>query len=128
MLLIALAFIGALFSGGWFVLREHTRLPRLVGTPVTLSGNLAASRSLQPRVVMYATSWCPYCARARAFFRTHGIQYIERDVEKDEAAREDFRRFGGGVPLITVGEELVRGFDERALRRALGPWLEQPSV
>jgi len=66
-----------------------------------------------PEVVMYATSWCPYCAQARAYFKQSGIAYVEHDVEKSARARADFRRLGGrAVPLIVVGREKMNGFSE----------------
>jgi glutaredoxin len=71
-------------------------------------------------VVMYATSWCPYCAKARAYFGRNGIAYTEHDIEKSPAARAEFKRLGGrGVPLILVGRERVNGFDELAFEFAL---------
>lgn len=64
-------------------------------------------------VVMYATSWCPYCAKARAYFGKKGIAYTEYDVEKSPAANAEFKRLGGrGVPLILVGREKMSGFSE----------------
>jgi glutaredoxin len=64
-------------------------------------------------VVMYATSWCPYCAKARAYFARKGIAYAEYDVEKSATANAEFRRLGGrGVPLILVGREKMSGFSE----------------
>jgi glutaredoxin len=66
-----------------------------------------------PEVVMYATSWCPYCAKARAYFKESGIAYVEHDVEKSASARSDFKRLGGrAVPLIVVGREKMNGFSE----------------
>jgi glutaredoxin len=66
-----------------------------------------------PQVVMYATSWCPYCARARAYFAESGIAYVEHDVEKSATARAEFKRLGGrAVPLIVVGREKMDGFSE----------------
>jgi glutaredoxin len=66
-----------------------------------------------PKVVMYATSWCPYCARARAYFAQSGIAYVEHDVEKSAGARAEFKRLGGrAVPLIVVGREKMNGFSE----------------
>jgi glutaredoxin len=66
-----------------------------------------------PEVVMYATSWCPYCAKARAYFAESGIAYVERDVEKSARARADFKRLGGrAVPFIVVGRESMNGFSE----------------
>ncbi len=34
-------------------------------------------------VVMYSTSWCPDCKRAKQFFNSRGIGYIEVDIGKD---------------------------------------------
>jgi len=63
-------------------------------------------------VVMYSTSWCPHCKRARAYFARNGIAYQEVDVEKSEAGKRDFAALGGGgVPLILVGGKAMRGFD-----------------
>jgi len=63
------------------------------------------------RVVMYATSWCPYCEQARNYFRRRGIPYVEHDIEKDAAARRDYRAFGGrGVPVIFVDKQRMNGF------------------
>jgi glutaredoxin len=65
----------------------------------------------KPRVVMYATSWCPYCQQARNYFHQRGIPYLERDIEKDVAARRDYKAFGGrGVPVIFVGKRRMNGF------------------
>ena len=64
-------------------------------------------------VVMYATSWCPWCAKARAYFGQKGIAYTEYDVEKSPSANAEFKRLGGrGVPLIVVGREKMSGFSE----------------
>jgi glutaredoxin len=67
-------------------------------------------------VVMYATSWCPYCAQARAYFGRKGITYTEYDIEKSATAKAEFRRLGGrGVPLILVGREKMSGFSEQGM-------------
>ncbi len=69
---------------------------------------------------MYATSWCPYCAKARAYFARTGIAYTEHDIEKSADARAEFKRLGGrGVPLILVGNEKMAGFNELAFESLL---------
>jgi glutaredoxin len=66
-------------------------------------------------VVLYATSWCGYCAQARAYFAKKRIPYIERDVEKSTTANAEFKRLGGhSVPLIVHGDNVMRGFRERS--------------
>jgi glutaredoxin len=69
---------------------------------------------------MYATAWCPYCAKARAYFSQSGIAYTERDIERSAAAYAEFKRLGGrGVPLILVGSEKMAGFSELAFESLL---------
>ena len=86
---------------------------------------VAEASTEQPEVVMYTTTWCPYCKQARKFFDRHGIVYVEYDVERNgKAWRENKRLGGGGVPTIVVGDEVVSGFSERELTELLGPWMD----
>jgi glutaredoxin len=83
-----------------------------------------AATHKQPEVVLYATSWCGYCAAARRFFQDNGIAYDERDVERSAEDAATLRRLGGvGVPLIVVGEDVIKGYDESELRSVLRPWI-----
>ena len=72
---------------------------------------LLAQADNSRQVVMYATSWCPYCQQARNYFREQGIPYVEHDIEKDTDARRAYKDFGGrGVPVIFVGKRRMNGF------------------
>ncbi|HZN85781.1 MAG TPA: glutaredoxin domain-containing protein [Burkholderiales bacterium] len=87
------------------------RVPGVVKAP--------AAAAAQP-LVMYATSWCPVCAKARAYFRKHGIAYEEHDVEKSPEAKAEFTRLGGkGVPLIVHGRAAMSGFSENGFEALL---------
>lgn len=80
----------------------------------------ATAAGAQPRVVMYSTSWCPYCEQARKMFRARGIEYTEYDIEQSSQARAAHRELGGrGVPLILVGFEALRGFSEQKVLAAI---------
>ena len=71
-------------------------------------------------VIMYATAWCPYCAKARAYFAENGIAYVEYDIDKSAHAHAEFKRRGGRVvPLIFVGGERIDGFNPLAFEFAL---------
>lgn len=71
-------------------------------------------------VVMYSTSWCPYCQKAREFFDRHDIAYTEYDIEKSPQAKRQFDELRGrGVPLIVVGTEKIRGWNPKAVQAAL---------
>ena len=96
-----------LLAGG--VLLAATAPPGVAQSPS--AGSTAGCSSA--KVVMYATDWCPYCAKARAHFRKHGIDYVEHDIEKSPEGRAEYQRLGGrGVPLILIGEQRMSGFSE----------------
>jgi glutaredoxin len=86
------------------------------GPPEVRRAPALAKASTTVPVVLYATSWCGYCAQARAYFAKKGVPYIERDVEKSADAHAEFKRLGGrGVPLIVHGDNVMRGFREQSL-------------
>jgi len=73
------------------------------------------------KVVMYSTAWCPYCARTRAFFKSHHVDYLERDIEQDSEAGRVHRDVlhARGIPVIVIGNEVIRGYGEEAMLQAL---------
>ena len=84
-----------------------------------------------PKVVMYVSDWCPYCARARSLLADKGVAVEEIDVEAVPGAREEMRARSGRdtVPQIFIGETHVGGSDDlQALDEdgRLDPLLKQP--
>jgi glutaredoxin len=70
------------------------------------------------KVVMYATSWCPYCQQARNYFRQQGIPYVEYDIERDVEAKRRYQAFGGrGIPVIFVNKRRMNGFSVSGFNR-----------
>ena len=67
-----------------------------------------------PKVLMCATSWCPYCARARQLLQQKGIAFQEIDVDEFPEARAEMmaRSHRHTVPQIFVGETHVGGCDD----------------
>lgn len=68
-----------------------------------------------PQVVMYVTSWCPYCERARRLLRAKNVAFEEIDVESARAGREEMIARSGGrrtVPQIFIGNTHVGGSQE----------------
>lgn len=67
-----------------------------------------------PKVLMYATSWCGYCARARALLESKQVEFEEIDVDaRPEARAEMIARSGRRtVPQIFIGETHVGGSDD----------------
>jgi glutaredoxin 3 len=86
-----------------------------------------------PEIVMYSTTYCPYCERARALLSRKGVAYTEIKVDDDPAQREVMMKRSGRrtVPQIFIGERHIGGFDDmNALDRAgeLDPLLEQQNT
>jgi len=69
-------------------------------------------------VVMYATSWCGYCRKARKHFRANGIAFKEYDIEKSKSAAAAFKKLNGrGVPVILIGGQRMNGFSAETFDR-----------
>lgn len=66
-----------------------------------------------PRVVMYSTGWCGYCARARGLLEAKNVTFEEIDVDTPGKRAEMITRSGRRtVPQIFIGETHVGGCDE----------------
>jgi glutaredoxin-like YruB-family protein len=74
------------------------------------------------QVILYYTSWCPYCVRAKAHLEQRKVRFALKDVERDEAAlREMLEKSGGsrGVPVLDVYGTVLRGFSPAKIDQAL---------
>jgi glutaredoxin len=78
-------------------------------------------RNEDNEVILYATSWCPSCTRARNFFNSRNIDFTEYDVEKDREAAQKFRQLNkqGGVPFVIINGQSILGYSESAYNSAL---------
>ncbi len=76
----------------------------------------------QPDVKIYSTPSCVYCRLAKNYFQQQGIPYSEVDVAADPKAAEEMIEKSGqlGVPVIDIGGKIIVGFDQPAIREALG--------
>ena len=80
------------------------------------------SESTVNSVLMYSTSWCTYCKKARKYFTSKGIPYKEYDIEKSPAARRAYDKLGGkGVPVILVGDKKLNGFSVESFEKIYKP-------
>ncbi|MGI9118064.1 MAG: glutaredoxin family protein [Minisyncoccia bacterium] len=73
-------------------------------------------------VAIYTTPTCHFCNLAKEFFAEHKIKYSTYDVSIDMAKRTEMVAKSGqmGVPVITIGNDLVVGFNEPRIRALLG--------
>lgn len=73
-------------------------------------------------VTIYSTPTCHFCHMAKDFFKANNIAYTEYDVASDIEKRKEMLSKSGqmGVPVITIDEELIVGFDKPRISKALG--------
>jgi len=74
-------------------------------------------------VIVYSTPACPYCTQAKQFLSQRGVRFAEKDVSRDRAAAQEMIRVSKqrGVPVITVDDQVVVGFDRARLEQVLAP-------
>ena len=73
------------------------------------------------RVVLFSTSTCSWCRRAKRYFKEQGVPFKEINVERDQQAARDIVRKTGqrGVPVIKIGSSWIVGFDRNRIDREL---------
>lgn len=76
--------------------------------------------------IIYGADWCKPCHEAASYLKSRGVQVIEKNVEKSEAAENEMRskltksgQHGGSIPVIDVRGQIVVGFSQSALDRAI---------
>ncbi len=76
----------------------------------------------KPKILMYSTGMCSYCARAETLLRKKGSVSIEKlRIDLDATRREEMLTRTGKrtVPQIYIGATYVGGYEElRTLDRA----------
>ncbi|HYN27728.1 MAG TPA: glutaredoxin domain-containing protein, partial [Burkholderiales bacterium] len=74
-------------------------------------------------VVIYTTTWCPYCAKLRSSLAASGIPYLEHDVEKSLQGQIGFWTLRGcGIPVSAIGPKIIYGYDVARIAFALKDW------
>lgn len=71
-------------------------------------------------VIMYGTSWCGYCAKARTLLDDLDITYYEYDVETSPEGYQQYVDLGGrGVPVLQIGGTVVKGYQPSKIKKLI---------
>jgi glutaredoxin 3 len=73
------------------------------------------------KALLFSTSTCSWCRRAKRYLKERGVPFKEIDIERDaNAARDIVRKTGQtGVPVIKIGSRWVVGFDKEQIDKEL---------
>ena len=74
------------------------------------------------KVIIYSTPTCHFCQMAKEFFKDNNVEYRDYNVAEDAEKRQEMVEKSGqmGVPVISIDDQIVVGFDENKLKEALG--------
>lgn len=77
-----------------------------------------STQKTKGKVVLYTTSWCPYCKKARQHLKKSSVRFTEYDIEKNVPAQAmknklDRQHNRSGVPLLTWGEHVIYGYNAK---------------
>lgn len=72
-------------------------------------------------VKVYSTPTCPWCVKAKEFFKENNVDFTDIDVSQNqEAAQEMIKKSGQmGVPVIEIDGNIIVGFDEQKIKELL---------
>jgi len=119
---------------GWELLAQQRREKSMAALSPPASTSTGGSRtapvappSARLTATVYGTSWCGVCRNAESYLRSQGVTVTAKDIEKDRGARkemnEKLKKAGlpqdGSVPAIDIRGRMFKGFDQRAIDRAI---------
>lgn len=73
-------------------------------------------------VVMYCTSWCIDCKKAKTWLEKNGISFVEVDVNEYPEANKFVRSWANGnlvTPTFNIRGQIIVDFKEDKLKEAL---------
>ncbi|MEH6344340.1 MAG: glutaredoxin family protein [Bermanella sp.] len=72
------------------------------------------------KVILYATSWCGYCEKARKFLKKHQVAYFEYDIEESVEGKRQQNVLGGeAVPLLLINGQVIKGYNPKEILNSL---------
>jgi len=78
-------------------------------------------QSKMAKTIVYSTKICPWCRVAKDFLAENNVEFEEKDVGEDAAARDEMVKKTGSmsVPVLDIDGTIIVGFDKEAIKKAL---------
>ncbi len=73
------------------------------------------------KIILYGTSHCPWCHKARELLQEKNVKFKDINVEKYEKSKKEMIKKSGqlGVPVIDIDGKIIVGFDENEIKKYL---------
>lgn len=92
-------------------------------TVITPDPAASADGTIDPKVIIYSTTWCAFCKTEEQYLQKLGVDYVKKDIEEDKEAYEELMSKNSGnyqgVPVTDIAGDLVLGFDRRKIDELL---------
>ncbi len=96
----------------------HHLIAAAVAATLLSLASVPAEAGCSQSVVMYSTSWCPYCKQVRSILARNHIQYTILDADTAQVQATMRRLFGDtAVPRTVIGGVVVEGVDEARIKQ-----------
>lgn len=72
-------------------------------------------------IKVYSTPSCIYCVKVKDYFKKLNIKFTDYDVSKNQKHAQEMVRKSGqmGVPVISMGNQIIVGFDKAKIDKIL---------
>ncbi len=77
------------------------------------------SKGNHKKIVLLSRPGCPYCVKTKAVLKSRGVAYKEYNIQESYGASLFKKHKGTGVPILIVGNKVLRGFSKQAILDAL---------
>ncbi len=76
---------------------------------------------MEKKVTLYSSPNCPWCVLAKRYLTEKSVQFTEYDVGEEPDKYEEMINLSRqtGVPVITVDDEVIVGFNKQLLEKML---------
>ena len=89
---------------------------RIVAHAMPARGVVASAPAPKGQLLVYTTSSCPHCRRAKAWLDGRGVSYVERRIDEDATARNELASRGRVVvPTFVIDDEVQPGMDAQGI-------------
>ncbi|NLZ48282.1 MAG: glutaredoxin family protein [Clostridiales bacterium] len=72
------------------------------------------------KVIVYTSNSCTYCTAVKNYLKQNDVEFEERNVSKPEYRKELINLGFMSVPVLKIGDEVIKGFDINAINNSLG--------
>lgn len=72
------------------------------------------------KVIVYTSNSCTYCTAVKNYLKQNNVEFEERNVTKSEYRKELIDLGFMSVPVLKIGDEIIKGFDLNAINNSLG--------